>query len=701
MKLRLALLSVAFAALVLGAPRAGAEGPEHPLITTISGKNISLFEQFKDACGVAVDTKGNVYIADYYQNRILIFDDKGVLLTKILNVEPPPGEGQAPLDGPCDLAVDNAGNLYVNNWHRDVIKFTPSAFPPTSATNYGVGSVVDSNYPTSVAVDAATGDVFSDDRTYIAEYDSPVLPNDEPAQKIGLGTLGNGYGVSVSAGLVYVADAASNTVKIYEPAIDPVVPVRALGGAGTPQGAFYLTDADIAVDPSDGHLYVTDNLKPGFEIPELAVDELSAKGLYRGRLPVPKSEGSRTLKVDAIPSGVAIGADGKIYVTSGNYEDAEVVVFGPAPPTATQILTVKKTGAGSGTVARVPSGWLRCGAACEGEFNQGAPVQLAALPDPHNRLVAWSGCELEPSPSACFVTMGTDRVVGAEFEPIPQQALSVTKTGGGSGDIVSSPAGIDCGAACESGFDEASTVTLTASAAGGSGLAGWGGCDAEPTPNTCTVTMSGARSVTAEFEPLPQPPPPPAQPPAQRTLSLSLAGIGAASGAVVSEPAGIDCGGVCARVFDQGSTITLHARPTRGSSFLGWGGCDTPVGDRCSLTLGVDRTVVAVFAPGRPGPLRPRRLEVSGATATLTVSVPAAGTLTAAGVGLRPTTALPLAAGKVTLRLRLSGAGLRALHEARDHRLAIPVVLALVPFDGGERVVTMKRIVFGPRGRAG
>jgi DNA-binding beta-propeller fold protein YncE len=688
-------------ALAACAPPAAAEGPNHPLLDAIT-VGPPTAEQLKDACGVAVDSKGYVYVSSYYHHAIYIFSKQHAYVAQIANVDPLDGPIKEPLDGPCDLAFDSADNLYVNNWHRDVVKFTPS---PPGSTNYKAETVIDANHPTSVAVDPATDRVYVDDRTYVAVYEPsglPVLSGAEPL-RIGLGSLGDGYGVAVSGfpatkGQVYVADAADETVKVYDPAADPLAPVRAINGAGTPQGTFYLADSDLAVNPSDGHLYVTDSLQPSFEHPELAVDELSVLGHYRGRLPYATTEGGPTFAVNARPSAVAVSNE-EIFVTSGNdfvangsYRGAEVLVFGPAPMVATQILTVARTGAGTGTVARVPSGWLRCGAACDGEFDRGATVKLAATPDPHNRLVGWSGCESNPTAGTCFVRMETDVSVGAEFEPIPQRSLGVTRIGAGT--VTSSPAGIDCGASCEGDFDEASTVILAANAAEGSRLVAWSGCDSEPTADTCAVTMSAARLASAEFGPIPEPPPPSSPEPGQRMLTIAATGIGTATGTVTSEPAGIDCGGACAHLYNEGSAVTLAAHPALGSSFLGWGGCDSTSGERCTVMLGADKTVVVAFSPGFPGRLRLRGLRVEGATAILEVGVPVPGALSAAGKALRPASAIPLTAGPVSLRLRLSRSGRRALHRAKSRRLAVTVALALTPFDGGTTVQAAKTIIF-------
>ncbi len=69
----------------------------------------------------------------------------------------------------------------------------------------------------------------------------------------------------------------------------------------------------------------------------------------------------------------------------------------------------------------------------------------------------------------------------------------------GGGSVQSSPAGIDCGAACSGAFDDATELMLTATPAAGSSFAGWsgGGCSGT---GSCAVTMSADQAVTAAFD---------------------------------------------------------------------------------------------------------------------------------------------------------------------------------------------------------
>ncbi len=86
-------------------------------------------------------------------------------------------------------------------------------------------------------------------------------------------------------------------------------------------------------------------------------------------------------------------------------------------------------------------------------------------------------------------------------------SLTLTRSGAGSGSVSSSPAGIGCGPVCSYPFSLSTSVTLTASPATGSSFTGWSGAGCSGT-STCTVTMLGARAVTAQFTANAPPPKP-------------------------------------------------------------------------------------------------------------------------------------------------------------------------------------------------
>jgi len=78
------------------------------------------------------------------------------------------------------------------------------------------------------------------------------------------------------------------------------------------------------------------------------------------------------------------------------------------------------------------------------------------------------------------------------------QSYALTTTVSGSGTVISSPAGINCGTTCSATFVQNQTITLTAVPAALSTFTGWSGA-CSGTQLTCSVTMSAASSVQAGF----------------------------------------------------------------------------------------------------------------------------------------------------------------------------------------------------------
>jgi hypothetical protein len=264
--------------------------------------------QIEGACGVAIHGS-SIYVSDHYHRAVDVFGSGIQILA-----QPSPPEVET--EGPCGLAF--AGNdLFVNYWHQRVVRSSP----PYS---FAAVETIDSGKSTGVAVDPVSGDLYVNDRTYVAVYKAPVAGGDSAAQIIGLGgsnPLGDAFGIAASAGRVYVPDAADDTVKVYEPAVSLTEPVLVIDGSAAPGGRFSsLVDAAVAVDPTNGHLLVLDNLQPGFEHPEATVDEFDSSGAYLGHL--------CQNVIDGEPSGLAFSG-GNLYVTSGNDEEANVFEFGP------------------------------------------------------------------------------------------------------------------------------------------------------------------------------------------------------------------------------------------------------------------------------------------------------------------------------------------------------------------------------------
>jgi hypothetical protein len=276
-------------------------------------------------CGLGVDSLGRFYVSDYYHHAVDVFGSAGGYVSQVANVDP--------LGGPCGLALDSTDRLYVNNYHRNVTRFNP-------APSFGAGTIFPlppedaaRHLPTGVAVDTFTDRVYVNHRTYVSVLDSSGAPIEELGEPvvIGEGSLGDGYGVAVSqfpatAGRVYVPDAATDTVKVYDPLIDKDTPIAEIKNQLN-QPFSSLRDSAIAVDRATGQVYFTDNQQPeATEKPQASIYVYSALNAYSGRL--------KYNVIDAHPPGLAIdnsaqATQGRVYVTSGDALGASVYAYGP------------------------------------------------------------------------------------------------------------------------------------------------------------------------------------------------------------------------------------------------------------------------------------------------------------------------------------------------------------------------------------
>jgi hypothetical protein len=230
-------------------------------------------------------------------------------------------------------------------------------------------------------------------------------------------------------------------------------------------------------------------------------------------------------------------------------------------------LTVTKTGSGAGTVS-ADVGAIGCGATCSADYDDGTPVTLTATASAGSRFTGWSGACT--GNGACTVTMSQARNVTASF--VALYTLTVTKTGSGGGSVTGT--GIDCGATCNTDYDDGTVVVLSATASSGSRFTGWSGACSGT--GSCSVTMSQARNVNAGFV-------------AVYTLTVTKTGSGTITGT------GINCGATCSADYDDGTSVTLTATASAGSRFTGWSG-DCSGSGNCTVTMSQARNATATFA---------------------------------------------------------------------------------------------------------
>jgi hypothetical protein len=159
--------------------------------------------------------------------------------------------------------------------------------------------------------------------------------------------------------------------------------------------------------------------------------------------------------------------------------------------------TLNKLGSGRGAVTSGPAG-INCGVDCLGLTKEFSIPILTLIADaaPGSRFTAWGG---DCAGMTATTTLALDRgkTCTAAFEL--GGTLAILKSGTGTGTVVSTPVGINCGPSCPSQSARfTGNVQLTATPAFGSSFGGWSGaCSGTATLTTINVTSD--KTCTATF----------------------------------------------------------------------------------------------------------------------------------------------------------------------------------------------------------
>jgi sugar lactone lactonase YvrE len=325
---------------------------------------------FRFPASIVRTTSGDYFVSEY--SAIRKMTTAGVVTTfagSATTTGSANGTGLAArFSSPDGMAVDSAGNLFVaDSQNHTIRKITPAGVVTTfagtagsSGSTDGTGSAARFNYPTGLAIDASDNLFVSDKNNFVIRKITPAAVVTTFAGTAGSTGLTNGAGSAAkfgqvgdvvidSSGNLFVADSGNKLVR----KITPGAVVSTFAGGSSVKGADGVGNAanfnsvlKLAID-SSGNVYVADYYTLRKIAPDATVSTIAGRiddwGNVNGAPGVARLWTAEALVADS---------SGNLYVSDSNSSIRKVSSAGVVSAFAGSTSNVSGSTNGTGTAAR-------------------------------------------------------------------------------------------------------------------------------------------------------------------------------------------------------------------------------------------------------------------------------------------------------------------------------------------------------------